>query len=182
MSLVDYASSSEDEEFGEDKELQPNKGGKEDRRVEKSEPDESAAPSTAPPLFPSQPKTTYLSSTHHHPDVVMPSPSLSMEKLPDASVLFSSSFSQHQYVGTDHSSRITVSIAENASRKREQNGPTFSHLRNNKHPRGNLPHSRSIPETVSGSLIPPQLKGRSNVVTEDISRLFLNRRSREPSG
>ncbi|XP_028552887.1 uncharacterized protein LOC110099582 isoform X2 [Dendrobium catenatum] len=120
-------------------------------------------------------------STYRHPDVVIPSNAISMEKLPDASILLSSpSFSPQQYAGTDHSSRIASTIPEIASRKREPNGSGFIHPPN-KHPRGNLPHSRNILDTVSGTLIPPQLKGRSNVVTEDIRKLFVNRH-REPSG
>ncbi|KAK8928228.1 hypothetical protein KSP39_PZI017660 [Platanthera zijinensis] len=179
MSLVDYAASSEDEEAGED-ERQHTVEGCQERREGKSESDLSAAAVIAPPRFTTQTKTESLSSTHRSRDVAMPSPALYMEKLPDASLLFSSSFSQHQCIGVDNYSRIASSMAERVSRKREPSGSSFIQLQNNKHPRGNLPHSRNIPDTVRGSLIPPQLKGRSNVVTEDIGRLFLNR-GREPS-
>ncbi|KAH0470450.1 hypothetical protein IEQ34_000173 [Dendrobium chrysotoxum] len=186
MSLVDYASSSEDEEVAEDEEPQHYKQDtRDERRVEKERPDESAAAAaaaTVPLQFPQcQQKSSSSHSTYRHPDIVVPSNALSMEKLPDASILLSSpSFSPQQYTGTDHSSRIASTIAEIASRKREPNGSGFIHPPN-KHPRGNLPHSRNIPDTVSGTLIPPQLKGRSNVVTEDIKKFFVNRH-REPSG
>ncbi|PKU74240.1 uncharacterized protein LOC110099582 isoform X1 [Dendrobium catenatum] len=183
MSLVDYASSSEDEEVEEDQEPQHYKQDtRDERQVEKERPNESAAAATVPLQFPQcQPKSSSSHSTYRHPDVVIPSNAISMEKLPDASILLSSpSFSPQQYAGTDHSSRIASTIPEIASRKREPNGSGFIHPPN-KHPRGNLPHSRNILDTVSGTLIPPQLKGRSNVVTEDIRKLFVNRH-REPSG
>ncbi|KAK8959921.1 hypothetical protein KSP40_PGU011190 [Platanthera guangdongensis] len=106
-----------------------------------------------------------LSSTHRPRDVFVPSPALYMEKLPDASLLFSSSFSQQQCIGIDNYSRIASSMAESVSRKREPSESSFIQPRNNKHPRGNLPHSRNIPDTVRGSLIPPQLKGSSHFIT-----------------
>ncbi|MBA0667093.1 hypothetical protein Goklo_000217 [Gossypium klotzschianum] len=48
---------------------------------------------------------------------------------------------------------------------------------------GNDHASVSVPDTGGGSLVPPQLRGRSNVVTEDISKLFINRHvATQPKG
>ncbi|KAH7352901.1 hypothetical protein KP509_19G069300 [Ceratopteris richardii] len=41
--------------------------------------------------------------------------------------------------------------------------------------KGNLVPSRTIPDTAGGALLPPQLRGRSNVATEDLDRLFTKR-------
>ncbi|XP_019056032.1 PREDICTED: uncharacterized protein LOC104613438 isoform X2 [Nelumbo nucifera] len=162
MSLVDYASSSEDEgEAGE-------QGG---------EDNEKGSPPSSVPESHSQGLT---SSSTEKPDNALHASTPSIEKLPDASLLLSSpTFSSHQIGGSDHSSRVAAAMAQSASRKRESNGPTSSYPRS-KIPRGNLPHSRSVPDTIGGLLRPPQLNGRSNIVTEDISKLFVKRRS-EPA-
>ncbi|KAJ8423777.1 hypothetical protein Cgig2_008662 [Carnegiea gigantea] len=121
-------------------------------------------------------KSTRSSSNQQSEDVspLLPPP---IERLPDASLLLNSPILS-QPVGTDHSSRVAAAMAENASRKREANGSSSSNIRG-KIPRGNLPHSKNIPDTGSGQLVPPQLRGRSNVVTEDISKLFVRR---DPQG
>lgn len=75
---------------------------------------------------------------------------------------------------SDHSSRVAAAQAENASRKRDSNGKASSSNRS-KVPRANPPRSRNIPETAAGMLVPPQLSGRKNVVTEDISKLFVRK-------
>ncbi|XP_021750975.1 uncharacterized protein LOC110716627 isoform X2 [Chenopodium quinoa] len=111
-------------------------------------------------------------SSHQPSKDVSPSP---IGNLPDASLLLSSPISSQQ-TGSDHSSRVAAAMAENASRKREANGSTSSNIRG-KIPRGNLPHTKDIPDTSSGLLMPPQLRGRSNVVTEDINKLFVRRNS-----
>lgn len=86
--------------------------------------------------------------------------SSSVEKLPDASLLLNSPFVSSNLVSaSDHSSRVAAALAENASRKRDSNGMASSTVRN-KAPRGNLPHSKSVPETTSGLLVPPQISGR----------------------
>jgi len=81
-----------------------------------------------------------------------------IEKLPDASLLLNSPILSEP-VGTDHCSRVAAALAENASRKREANGSSSSNIRG-KIPRGNLTHSKNIPDTGSGQLVPPQLLGR----------------------
>jgi hypothetical protein len=62
---------------------------------------------------------------------------------------------------SDHSSRVAAAMAENASRKRDSNGSASALLPRRKVPRGTLPHSRNVPDTVRGVLVPPQLSGRS---------------------
>ncbi|XP_020593602.1 uncharacterized protein LOC110033825 [Phalaenopsis equestris] len=179
MSLVDYTSSSEDEEAGEDDERQHDKQDiKEERPMVQEGPRESATAATIPPQFH---QSLQKSSTYLHPDVVVPSNAPSMERLPDASILLSSpSFSPQQYGGNNRFSHIASGITKMASRKRERNGSAFVHP-SNKNPRGSLPNSRSISDTSSSTFIPPQLKGRSNVVTEDLRKLFVKRHA-EPSG
>ncbi|KAF9600342.1 hypothetical protein IFM89_007060 [Coptis chinensis] len=91
-------------------------------------------------------------------------------RLPDASLLLSTpDFSSHEMSQSDHHSRVAAAIA---SWKRESNGSAASSYPRSKFPRSNLPHSRNVLNNVGGLLIPPQLSGRSNVVTEDLSKLF----------
>ncbi|KAG1338586.1 anion exchange protein 3 [Cocos nucifera] len=166
MSLVDYdaSSSEEEEEIGEDDEEQ------EKKRAESGDP-----PSAPPPPPPPPQDESPRPSSSQHSNVASPLPPPSLEKLPDVSHLLASPLlPSNQMIGTDHSSRVAAAMAESASRKRESNGSAFPFPRS-KLPRGQLPHSRNIPDTSGGQLIPPQLRGRSNVVTEDISKLFVNR-------
>lgn len=157
MSLVDYDSSSdeEDSEVAEDDE----------RGVPKDNPSPPAAPQ--PPrnqLARTSSNLEQQSSSH----TVVPS-----MRLPDASVLLNSPvISSNLMGGSDHSSRVAAAMAESASRKRDSNGSATLFPRS-KVPKGNLPHSRNVPDTVGRLLLPPQLGGRSNVVTEDIGRLFV---------
>ncbi|XP_010456515.1 PREDICTED: uncharacterized protein LOC104737971 [Camelina sativa] len=99
----------------------------------------------------------------------------SVEKLPDALFLLESP-TLAQVTGGDHASVVAAAMAESALRKRDLNGNASSLPRRPKVPRGNLPHSKNIPETMGNVLVPPQLKGRSNVATEDMSRLFVKKR------
>ncbi|CAI9102909.1 OLC1v1001283C1 [Oldenlandia corymbosa var. corymbosa] len=98
-----------------------------------------------------------------------------MLKLPDAAFLLSSPALASNVAATDHSSRVAAAMAESVSRKRDLNISSSSYTRH-KLPKGNLPHSKRIPDTTGGNLLPPQLAGRSNVVTEDISKLFVKKR------
>uniref|UniRef100_A0A803P8Y9 Uncharacterized protein n=1 Tax=Cannabis sativa TaxID=3483 RepID=A0A803P8Y9_CANSA len=94
-------------------------------------------------------------------------------KLPDASELLNSSeFSYSSLSGQSASS-------SSSSRKRDPVGLASS-LPRSKVPKGILSHSKSVPDTVGGILVPPQLRGRSNVVTEDINKLFVKKQV-EPS-
>ncbi|GKU92236.1 hypothetical protein SLEP1_g5993 [Rubroshorea leprosula] len=155
MSLVDYASSSDDDD-------EPAAG--EERREQPPSP-----PLKHEPLLPPNPQAS-RSSTNQGSD----SSPASIEKLPDASLLLNSP-SIPVVSGSDHASRVAAALAESASRKRDSNGLQSNLLPRPKLPRGALPHSKGIPDTVGGMLVPPQLSGRSNVVTEDISKLFVGR-------
>ncbi|WOK96015.1 hypothetical protein Cni_G04722 [Canna indica] len=172
MSLVDYASS-------DDEEIDLPKTGEE----KGNQPKESASPSLPPPLLPQAPPPVPPKNRQNQnsiaPDkpsnVNPPLPSPSLEGLPDVSVLFAaSSYQSNQKAGNDHSSRVAAAIAESASRKRESNRSTFPQP-SSKHPRGQLAHLRNVPNTMDGLLVPPQLTGRSNVVTEDIGKLFVKK-------
>ncbi|XP_057976800.1 uncharacterized protein LOC131163956 isoform X2 [Malania oleifera] len=146
MSLVDYASSDDDDE-----------GVNEEEGDHQSEaPIDDSGPPPPPP------QTQNSGSTpNQQPDSTLHSsmPS-SLEKLPDASLLLnspaiSSSLASH----SDHASRVAAAIAQSASRKRESNG-LVSNFPLSKVPRGTLPHSRNVPDTEGGLLVPPQLRGR----------------------
>ncbi|XP_020275159.1 uncharacterized protein LOC109849703 [Asparagus officinalis] len=165
MSLVDYASSSDDE----DEKIEE----KTDEIIERGGEEKKAVDSSASiPPSDRQNQNNMTSSSLHQPSIAPPVPPPQMEKLPDASLLFSSSFSSNPTMMFDHSSRVAAAIGE--SRKRETNGSSLV-SRQSKQPRGSLPHSRNIPDTVGSKLIPPQLRGRSNVVTEDINKLFVRK-------
>ncbi|XP_039002530.1 uncharacterized protein LOC120128995 isoform X1 [Hibiscus syriacus] len=105
----------------------------------------------------------------------------SLEKLPDASMLLNSSAFLFTS-GNDHASMVAAAMADNMSRKRDSKGMMGSGSSNSvtplpraKLPRATLTHSKNVPDTGGGTLVPPQLRGRSNVVTEDISKLFVSR-------
>lgn len=85
-----------------------------------------------------------------------------LPQLPDALFLLESpSLVQVSGGGNDHASVVAAAMAESALRKRDLNGNPSSLLpRRPKLPRGNLPHSKNIPETLGNVLVPPQLKGR----------------------
>ncbi|CAI8596087.1 unnamed protein product [Vicia faba] len=173
MSLVDYASSSDEN----DDVPEPT----EEQRKEKEEPQpQRHSPQPQPQPRP-QTLTKSGSSSNQQLENRPHSSSPTVEKLPDASLLLSSTaFSSNLMNATDHSSRVAAALAENASRKRDSNGKTSSAIRS-KVPRGNPPHSKNIPETAGGLLVPPQLSGRKNVVTEDISKLFVRKHQEHPS-
>ncbi|KAK7243636.1 hypothetical protein RIF29_38442 [Crotalaria pallida] len=161
MSLVDYASSSDDDVPEPSTKVEPQRPQHNDslpRNQTKSE-----------------------SSLDQQPGKNPRSSMLSVEKLPDVSLLLNSSaVSSNLMNASDHSSRVAAALAENASRKRDSNGMASSSVRG-KVPRGNLPHSRSVPDTSGGMLVPPQISGRKNVVTEDLSRLFVKKHNEHSS-
>ncbi|KAJ7949272.1 Glycerol-3-phosphate dehydrogenase [Quillaja saponaria] len=161
MSLVDYASSSDDDvpEVREENEEEP----------------EAPEEDSQPPV-PLSTQTRTGSSSNKQPENMPYSSPLLLEKLPDASLLLNSPSVSNLMNESDHSSRVAAAMAENASRKRDSNGLASSSIRN-KVPKSNLSHSRNVPDTVSGTLVPPQLSGRKNVVTEDIGKLFVKKQS-----
>ncbi|CAL4959509.1 unnamed protein product [Urochloa decumbens] len=158
MSLVAYDASSDEEDAG--------------------EPPAAAAPSPPPVASsigpqprPSSPSTSAGAAPQPTPppppagysqnvapisasNVSLPTPSLD---LPDVADLF-------------------APPAENASRKRESNGSALYNSRS-KFPRTQpQPQPQAVRNAAGNSLIPPQLRGRSNVVTEDMSKLFVAKR------
>ena len=101
-----------------------------------------------------------VSASDQQPEIASSSLVPSSEKLPDASFLLNSpAISSLLLSGYDHSSRVAAAMAESASRKRGANGLGPS-LPCSKIPKGTLPHSRNIPDTSGGLLVPPQLKGK----------------------
>ncbi|PRQ54924.1 hypothetical protein RchiOBHm_Chr1g0318991 [Rosa chinensis] len=164
MSLVDYASS--DDDVSEEEEDKENK---------ENEPAQVAMDEPHPPTRP--PHTQSVVSSYQQSESTAYSSAPSVEKLPDASQLFGSSeFSSNMLSGNYQSSLVG---AESASRKRESNS-FASPIPRSKVPRGNLPHSRNVPDTLGGMLVPPQLSGRSNIVTEDVSKLFVKKQGGSP--
>ncbi|KAL3380637.1 hypothetical protein AABB24_001010 [Solanum stoloniferum] len=175
MSLVDYASSDEEEELHE----QP----QENKQLSKAE-----EPTPRPPLDPlptrndnrhlPQPQNQRTSSSLNKEALHSSSLSESSElKLPDASLLLNSpTMPGHLGHNTDHTSLVAAAMAENATRKRDIKVSASTYPRS-KIPKGTLPHMKNVPETGGGLLLPPQLTGRSNIVTEDISKLFRKKTS-----
>ncbi|KAJ6714017.1 hypothetical protein OIU85_025622 [Salix viminalis] len=163
MSLVDYASSS-DEDVPDNIE--------EEEEQDPQEPKPQNEPQVAKPQ---NKQSSGLSLSR--PQVAGPGPLPSISRLPDASMLLNTPTVGLAGSGSDHESRVSAAMAENASRKRELN---VRSSRSGKVARGNLIANKNVPDTGGGLLVPPQLKGRSNVVTEDIGKLFV-RRQAEPS-
>ncbi|KAJ4711553.1 Glycerol-3-phosphate dehydrogenase [Melia azedarach] len=154
MSLVDYASSSDDEVSEAEEEQQRRED--EQLRIHNGQ---SQFPKQPPPPSPNLINQTSKSSSNQRPEIASPSlPPPSFEKLPDASVLLNSA-SMPVVTGTDHASRVAAAMAESSTRKRDSNGLT-STLPRSKLPKGNLPHSKNVLDTAGGLLVPPQLSGR----------------------
>ncbi|KAH9709955.1 hypothetical protein KPL70_013351 [Citrus sinensis] len=151
MSLVDYASSSDDD---------VSEAEEQEQKDEQSlNPNDQPQISTYQPSPP--PRKSGSSTSNQRPETAAP-PSLrppAFEKLPDACVLLNSA-SKPVVSGTDHASRVAAAMAENATRKRDSNDVS-STLRRNKLPRGSLPNSKNVLDTAGGLLVPPQLNGRS---------------------
>ncbi|XP_010547317.1 PREDICTED: uncharacterized protein LOC104819111 [Tarenaya hassleriana] len=154
MSLVDYDVSSSDDD--------------DDRKEKPPCPQTEASPAPYVARTVLKPKS---SPAKQEDSSGLPPPMI--EKLPDASLLLNSP-TIPLVSGNDHASRVAAARAESALRKRDRNGHPSS-LPRSKLPKGKLAHSKNIPETVGSLLLPPQLKGRSNVATEDIGKLFVKK-------
>ncbi|RWW19525.1 hypothetical protein BHE74_00047689 [Ensete ventricosum] len=158
MSLVDYASSDEEEEEIDLHGIEEAKGKKQI---------ESAVPSLASPPLPPLPPSSVLPPNRRNqnsivtdqPSTIISLPPPSLEGLPDVSVLLAAPSCESNHMVGDHSSRVAAAIAERASRKRESNGSTLPRS-SSKHPRGQSTHPRNVPNTMGGLLVPPQLSGR----------------------
>ncbi|CAA7031508.1 unnamed protein product [Microthlaspi erraticum] len=156
MSLVDYDDSSSDDD------VLP--------AAEKKEPlPLPPQPQQKPSVAQSLPRNTQRCINEKEKSDELP-------QLPDALFLLESPTITQVSGGGDHASVVEAAMAQSALRKRELNGSHSSLPRRPKLPRGNLPHSKNIPDTFGNVLVPPQLKGRSNVATEDIGRLFVKKR------
>ncbi|XP_057838352.2 uncharacterized protein LOC131048413 [Cryptomeria japonica] len=156
MSLVDYASSS-DEEIEE----------QQHEEVKEQGPQQSYSDNLTGSL------QGQLSEAAEN------SPTGPITELPDASVLLGSLTGPANLIGNDHSSRVAAAMAASASRKRPETNGSVGPLPYRKLPRQSLSPSRLPSDASGGVLIPPQLRGRSNVVTEDIDKLFVRRKRTE---
>ncbi|NP_001314803.1 uncharacterized protein LOC103650772 [Zea mays] len=153
MSLVAYDASSDEEDAGEPAAAaapHPAPIGPQPRPP--SPTAVSPAPRPTPTLTPPPPAASQSVAPISSSDVSLPTSSLD---LPDVADLF-------------------APPADNASRKRESNGSAL-HDSRNKFPRMQS-QSQGIGSAAGNALIPPQLRGRSNVVTEDMSKLFVAKR------
>ncbi|XP_044973376.1 CASP-like protein 4A1 [Hordeum vulgare subsp. vulgare] len=157
MSLVAYDASSDEDEAGDDP------------------PAAAAAPAT--PLRPSpavgpQPRPPSPSPSAPRPAAPPPAPSQNVSlpapsfDLPDIADLFDS---------PSLPNRGSAGIMGSSSRKRESNGSAIQDPRS-KFPRAQSAQSRGARNAAASTLVPPQLSGRSNVVTEDMGKLFVARR------
>ncbi|KAG6408553.1 hypothetical protein SASPL_131566 [Salvia splendens] len=169
MSLVDYADSSD-----EDEPQNPPAAAQEKIEQLPENPEERPAPDHLQSRV-----STALSPPPSKQSGKVPDQSPVL-KLPDAAFLLDSPVVPSQLNAPDHSSRVAAAMAESAARKRDLNVSAGSYPRN-KVPKGMLPNTKSVPETVGGHLLPPQLSGRSNVVTEDISKLFVRKHADTPA-
>uniref|UniRef100_A0A0D9VA32 Uncharacterized protein n=1 Tax=Leersia perrieri TaxID=77586 RepID=A0A0D9VA32_9ORYZ len=121
------------------------------------------SPSTSVAAAPQPPPPSQNISSTSLSNISLPSPSLD---LPDVTDLFSS---------PSLSSGGSTSMMDSTSRKRESNGSAFQDPRS-KFPRVQSTQSRGARIAAGNTLVPPQISGRSNVVTEDMSKLFVARR------
>ncbi|GER45350.1 glutamate receptor 2.6 [Striga asiatica] len=175
MSLVDYAASSD-----EDDEPQNPTHRLEDEQLKKNP--EIEVPAPAPSSNDASIRSNTRTSANLGPPSTKKAEKVSNQsselKLPDASFLLNSPVLPSNLSNvSDHSSRVAAAMAESAARKRELIEPTANAPRS-KLPKGALPHSKGVPDTVGSHLLPPQLAGRSNIVTEDISKLFVRKNTK----
>ncbi|KAK3166463.1 hypothetical protein QOZ80_1AG0046120 [Eleusine coracana subsp. coracana] len=165
MSLVAYDASSDEEDAGEPPApaapSPPPFASAIGPQPRPPSPSTSVAPQPTPPApAPSQNVVPASSS-----NVSLPTPSLD---LPDVADLFAPPLQSLPSRATNNFSR------DNASRKRESNGSVFQDSQS-KFPRTQS-QPRGARNVAGNSLVPPQLRGRSNVVTEDMSKLFVAKR------
>ncbi|KAF7040014.1 hypothetical protein CFC21_049946 [Triticum aestivum] len=163
MSLVAYDASSDEDEAGEPPAAaaapaaapapppRPSPDIGPQPRPPSPSPSARATPRpAAPPPAPSQ-------------NVSLPTPSFD---LPDIADLFDS---------PSLPNRGSAGMVGSSSRKRESNGSAIQDPRS-KFPRAQSAQSRGARNAAASTLVPPQLSGRSNVVTEDMGKLFVARR------
>ncbi|GFP92422.1 hypothetical protein PHJA_001386400 [Phtheirospermum japonicum] len=145
MSLVDYAASSdEDEPLTPAHEQQIELVNEKRLRFEGPAP----GPSSNDDIVHSHKRTSVNPKPPSSKRAVIVSDRSSDMKLPDASFLLNSPVVPSDLPNvSDHSSRVAAAMAESAARKRELIGPTATYPRS-KIPKGSLPHSKNVPDTV----------------------------------
>ncbi|XP_047059938.1 vegetative cell wall protein gp1-like [Lolium rigidum] len=165
MSLVAYDASSDEEDAGEPPAAGPAPPphlapaiGPQPRPPSPSPSVRAAPQNPAPPPAPSQNVVSTSSS-----NVSLPTPSF---ELPDVVDLFDS---------PSLPSRGSAAMVGSSSRKRESNGSAIPPR--SKFPRAQSAQPRGGRNAATNTLVPPQLSGRSNVVTEDMGKLFVARRT-----
>ncbi|KAE8803292.1 vasodilator-stimulated phosphoprotein [Hordeum vulgare] len=165
MSLVAYDASSDEDEAGDPPAAAPAPPprpspsvGPQPRPPSPSTSAPAAPRPAAPPPAPSQNVVSTNSS-----NVSLPTPSFD---LPDIADLFDS---------PSLPNRGSAGMVGSSSRKRESNGSAIQDPRS-KFPRAQSAQSRGARNAAASTLVPPQLSGRSNVVTEDMGKLFVARR------
>ncbi|KAG8079036.1 hypothetical protein GUJ93_ZPchr0007g4265 [Zizania palustris] len=122
------------------------------------------SPSTSVGAVPQPPPPSQNISSTSSSNMSLPAPSLD---LPDVADLFSS---------PSIPSRVSTATVDSTSRKRESNGSAFQDP-HSKFPRVQSAQHRGARIAAGNTLVPPQLRGRSNVVTEDMSKLFVAKRN-----
>lgn len=159
MSLVNYSS---DEEEEEEEEKQ-----KEDGRQQQQSGFPASSSSLEPCLAHASGSLLATSQVNLSGSVVETS-----LKLPDASQLFAS------FDSVKESAVMNVlGGAFNSKKRSDVNGS--ANVPPKKIPKGSLMPIRITPDTAGGSLLPPQIRGRSNIATEDLDKLF-TRKSKMP--
>ncbi|KAL5222930.1 hypothetical protein ABZP36_027643 [Zizania latifolia] len=161
MSLVAYDASSDEEDAGE-----PPAAAATSPPVSSSigpQP-RPPSPSTSVGAAPQPPAPSQNISSTSSSNISLPTPSL---VLPDVADLFSS---------PSLPSRVSTATVDSTSRKRESNGSAFQDS-HSKFPRVQSAQYRGARIAAGNTLVPPQLSGRSNVVTEDMSKLFVAKRN-----
>ncbi|KQK11458.1 vasodilator-stimulated phosphoprotein [Brachypodium distachyon] len=124
-------------------------------------PSVRAAPQPPAPPPPPPASNRNVASTNSS-NTSLPTPSFD---LPDVADLFGS---------PSLPSRGSAVMVGSSSRKRESNGSAIQDPRS-KFPRAQSSQSHGA-RNAARTLVPPQLSGRSNVVTEDMGKLFVARR------
>ncbi|KAH9315884.1 hypothetical protein KI387_024511, partial [Taxus chinensis] len=136
MSLVDYASSSDEE-------------------IEENQHQEAREQGQRQPSNHNQTGSLQDQQSEAEKNISMGS----MTVLPDASELLRSQTGPVNQMHNDHSSRVAAAMAASASRKRPETNGSVGQLPYRKLPRQSMPTSRIPPDTSGGAFFPPQLRG-----------------------
>ncbi|KAL5227090.1 hypothetical protein ABZP36_015355 [Zizania latifolia] len=162
MSLVAYDASSDEEDAGEPPAVAAAASPPPVRSSIGPQP-RPPSPSTSVGAAPQPPPPSQNISSTSSSNISLPMSSLD---LPDVAGLFSS---------PSLPSIVSTAMVDSTSRKRESNGSAIQDPRS-KFPRVQSAQSGGTRTAAGNTLVPPQLRGRSNVVTEDMSKLFVAKR------